>query len=56
MKRRFTVVSLSKRRFCQQERHQKIGIPNVGAILHHSARVRIQKTLKNLYFAMCVED
>jgi hypothetical protein len=39
-----TVVSLSKRQFCQQVRHQKIGITNFGGISHRSARVRKQKT------------
>jgi hypothetical protein len=36
---RINIVSLSKQRFCQHERHQKINITNIGAILHHSARV-----------------
>jgi hypothetical protein len=50
------LMSLNKRRFCQNGRHQKIGITNSGGILHHSARVRKQKTLKILCFVICVED
>ena len=49
-------ISELKRRFCQHERHAKIGITNFGAILHHSARVRKQETLKIFCHTVCVED
>ena len=53
-----TLVSLilNKQRLCQHRRHPKIGIVNFGCILHHSTRVRKQKTLKILCFTVCVED
>jgi hypothetical protein len=53
-------LKLSKRRFCQHVRmsdgrHSKIGLTNFGEILHRAARVRKQKTLKNLMFChMCM--
>ena len=37
-------------------RHPKIGTTNFGGILHQSACVRKQKTLKILCFVICVED
>jgi hypothetical protein len=51
-------VTLSKPRFCQHGRHPKIGRTNVGAILHHSAHVTKQKTLKilSVFCVICVED
>lgn len=48
--------SLSKRRFCQDERHSKIGTIHFGGVLHHSARVRKQKTLKISRLVTCIED
>jgi hypothetical protein len=49
-----SLVSLSKRRFCQNGRRPKISITNFGGILHHSARIRKQKTLKIILFChMC---
>jgi hypothetical protein len=50
------VVSLSKQRFCQHGCHPKIGISNIGGILHHSAHVRKQKIIKILCFVICAED
>jgi hypothetical protein len=51
-----TLVHELKQRFCQHERHPKIGRTNFGGILHHGARARKQKTLKILCFVVCVED
>jgi hypothetical protein len=45
-----------KRRSCQHECHTKIGITNLGRILHHRARVRKQQTLEIVCFDRCVED
>jgi hypothetical protein len=36
--------------------HPKIGISNFGGVLHHSARIRKQKTLQILCFVIFVED
>jgi hypothetical protein len=38
------LILVSLRRFCQNG-HDKIGITNFSGILHHIARVRMQKTL-----------
>jgi hypothetical protein len=45
-----TIVILSKPRFCQHGRRQKIGVSNFWRHLHHSARVRKQKTSKIFCF------
>jgi hypothetical protein len=46
---KFSFVSLSKRTFCQPERHPKIGLTNFGGILHHSARAKKRKN-----FQICI--
>ena len=55
MFRPLAVSSLSRFR-PQHGLHPKIGRTNFGGILHHSARLRKQKTLKILGFVLYVED